>query len=224
MKLTDVSKSAIMTLRSHVIESQKKNPIITDPMAESCLNKFASCVSDEDITGILQRTLSSALTSHIAIRARKYDAMINEYISYHPNCVVINLGCGFDTRYWRIDHTKCTYYELDLPEIIDMKRKMLSDHLEYELLGCSILDTSWIDRITFRRNVQMIFQDPYSSLNPRMTVKELISEGLEIHRLGTRSERERNVFETLALVGLNPEYVTRFAHEFSGGPAPGNPD
>ncbi|GAK55609.1 hypothetical protein U27_02443 [Candidatus Vecturithrix granuli] len=70
---------------------------------------------------------------------------------------------------------------------------------------------------TYMRNVQMIFQDPYSSLNPRMTVKELISEGLEIHKLGTRVERERKVFEILDLVGLNPEYVTRFAHEFSGG-------
>jgi oligopeptide transport system ATP-binding protein len=69
----------------------------------------------------------------------------------------------------------------------------------------------------YMRNMQMIFQDPYSSLNPRMTVKELISEGLEIHKLGTKAERERKVFEILELVGLNPEYVTRFAHEFSGG-------
>ena len=70
---------------------------------------------------------------------------------------------------------------------------------------------------TYMRNMQMIFQDPYSSLNPRMTVKELISEGLEIHKLGTKAERERKVFETLEFVGLNPEHVTRFAHEFSGG-------
>jgi len=67
------------------------------------------------------------------------------------------------------------------------------------------------------RYMQMIFQDPYSSLNPRMMVKELISEGLEIHKMGTKETQERKVFETLYLVGLNPEYVTRYAHEFSGG-------
>jgi oligopeptide transport system ATP-binding protein len=69
----------------------------------------------------------------------------------------------------------------------------------------------------YHRSMQIIFQDPYSSLNPRMTVRELIGEGLEIHRLGTRNEQRKRVFETLEMVGLNPEYVTRFAHEFSGG-------
>jgi len=73
------------------------------------------------------------------------------------------------------------------------------------------------EKKVYMRNMQMIFQDPYSSLNPRMTVKELIGEGLEIHEMGTKKERERKVFEILELVGLNPEYVTRFAHEFSGG-------
>lgn len=69
----------------------------------------------------------------------------------------------------------------------------------------------------YMRYMQMIFQDPYSSLNPRMMVKELVSEGLEIHKMGTRETQERKVFETLRLVGISPEYVTRYAHEFSGG-------
>jgi oligopeptide transport system ATP-binding protein len=69
----------------------------------------------------------------------------------------------------------------------------------------------------FARQMQMIFQDPYSSLNPRMTVAEIIGEGLEIHRLGGRAERRDKVREIMALVGLNPEYENRFPHEFSGG-------
>ncbi len=69
----------------------------------------------------------------------------------------------------------------------------------------------------YMRFMQIIFQDPYSSLNPRMTVKELIAEGLEIHGMGTKKEREQKVFEVLEKVGLNPEHVTRFPHEFSGG-------
>jgi oligopeptide transport system ATP-binding protein len=73
------------------------------------------------------------------------------------------------------------------------------------------------DRKRFQRDMQIIFQDPYSSLNPRMTVKELIAEGLEIHHLGTKAEQNAKVFQTLRFVGLTPEYVTRYPHEFSGG-------
>jgi oligopeptide transport system ATP-binding protein len=70
---------------------------------------------------------------------------------------------------------------------------------------------------TFARQVQMIFQDPYASLNPRMVVREIIGEGLEIHSLGTRAEQVEKVREIMELVGLNPEYQNRFPHEFSGG-------
>ncbi len=68
-----------------------------------------------------------------------------------------------------------------------------------------------------RRDMQMIFQDPQSSLDPRMRVGELIAEPLVIHREGTRGERERRVAELCALVGLAPEAVRRYPHEFSGG-------
>ncbi|TFG48203.1 MAG: dipeptide ABC transporter ATP-binding protein, partial [Anaerolineales bacterium] len=68
-----------------------------------------------------------------------------------------------------------------------------------------------------RRNMQIIFQDPYASLNPRMTVGRIISEPLEIHNIGTSKERQDRVQELLRLVGLNPYFVNRYPHEFSGG-------
>ena len=69
-----------------------------------------------------------------------------------------------------------------------------------------------------RRNMQMIFQDPYASLNPRMTILEIIGEALDIHNLaGSRTERKKKVEGLLDLVGLNAEHVTRYPHEFSGG-------
>ncbi|MBN2499367.1 MAG: dipeptide ABC transporter ATP-binding protein [Anaerolineales bacterium] len=68
-----------------------------------------------------------------------------------------------------------------------------------------------------RRNMQIIFQDPYASLNPRMTVGNIISEPLEVHRIGTARERKERVQELLRLVGLNPYFVNRYPHEFSGG-------
>ena len=70
----------------------------------------------------------------------------------------------------------------------------------------------------FTRRAQIIFQDPYASLNPRMTVADIIAEGIDIHGLTrSRAERTERVYDLLNMVGLNKEHANRFAHEFSGG-------
>ncbi|WP_374020578.1 ABC transporter ATP-binding protein [Paenibacillus thiaminolyticus] len=69
----------------------------------------------------------------------------------------------------------------------------------------------------FRKRMQTIFQDPYSSLNPGMNVTQLISEPMEIHGFGTKAERRETVLELLNKVGLKPEHAERYPHEFSGG-------
>ena len=68
-----------------------------------------------------------------------------------------------------------------------------------------------------RRDIQIIFQDPYASLNPRMTVGSIVGEPLDIHNVGTAAEREERVKELLKLVSLNPHFINRYPHEFSGG-------
>ena len=70
----------------------------------------------------------------------------------------------------------------------------------------------------FRKDMQMVFQDPYSSLDPRMTVEDIIGEPLDVHKLySTKEERRAKVMELMSLVGLNAEHATRYVHEFSGG-------
>ncbi len=69
-----------------------------------------------------------------------------------------------------------------------------------------------------RRRMQMIFQDPYASLNPRMTVGSIVGEPLEVHKIGgSRREQQQRVQELLEIVGLNPYFINRYPHEFSGG-------
>jgi oligopeptide transport system ATP-binding protein len=68
-----------------------------------------------------------------------------------------------------------------------------------------------------RRRMQMIFQDPYASLNPRMNVAGIVGEPLDIHAIGTPAERRERVRDLLAIVGLNPDFADRYPHEFSGG-------
>jgi len=68
-----------------------------------------------------------------------------------------------------------------------------------------------------RRDMQIVFQDPYSSLNPRMRARKIVEEPLVIHELGSRAERRDRVAELFRLVGLSPAHLDRFPHEFSGG-------
>jgi len=68
-----------------------------------------------------------------------------------------------------------------------------------------------------RRDMQIVFQDPYSSLNPRMRARQIVEEPLIIHRLGARAERQERVAELFRLVGLNPVHLDRYPHQFSGG-------
>ena len=72
--------------------------------------------------------------------------------------------------------------------------------------------------LPLRKKMQMVFQDPYSSLNPRMTVEDIIGEPLDVHKLySNRKERREKIMALMELVGLNAEHATRYAHEFSGG-------
>ena len=74
------------------------------------------------------------------------------------------------------------------------------------------------DMLPYRRQMQMVFQDPYSSLNPRMTIEDIIGEPLDVHKLySSKQERRERILELMDIVGLNAEHAMRYAHEFSGG-------
>ena len=90
-----------------------------------------------------------------------------------------------------------------------------SGKLEYEGQEVNLRRTK--DRFQYSKKAQIIFQDPYASLNPRMTVGDIIAEGMEIHGMYTKERRTQRVYELLETVGLNKEHANRFPHEFSGG-------
>ena len=75
-----------------------------------------------------------------------------------------------------------------------------------------------VDMLPYRKRMQMVFQDPYSSLDPRMTVEDIIGEPLDVHKLyANKKERREKILSLMELVGLNAEHAMRYAHEFSGG-------
>jgi oligopeptide/dipeptide ABC transporter ATP-binding protein len=91
------------------------------------------------------------------------------------------------------------------------------DHGEIRFEGRDLLAMNANELRAFRRDAQIIFQDPYASLNPRMTVGQMLTEPLVLHNLVPRDRRRERVEELLRLVGLEPRSVRRYAHEFSGG-------
>ncbi len=96
----------------------------------------------------------------------------------------------------------------------------LYDKTDGEVLfdGIDVHKLRGSDKLRFARRAQIIFQDPYASLDPRMTVADIIAEGIDIHGLAkSRRERTERVYQLLEMVGLNKEHANRFAHEFSGG-------
>jgi len=83
--------------------------------------------------------------------------------------------------------------------------------------GVDVMAASRSQMQALRRDMQVIFQDPYASLNPRMRVRDIVGESLKIHNIGTQAERKKRVFELLETVGLSTEHAERYPHEFSGG-------
>jgi methyltransferase (TIGR00027 family) len=155
--LKAVSETALITLRARVLEAEKEKPVIEDPIGLECLNRLQSLLPIETRSKILNRKLSSTLTRHIALRSRKYDSYARTFIEENPNGMVVNLGCGFDTRYWRVSANAWKYVEIDLPEVIEIKKKVLGDIANYEMIGCSVLEEAWIERILSVQKENVLF-------------------------------------------------------------------
>jgi methyltransferase (TIGR00027 family) len=157
MNLSEISSTAILTLTCRVVESERKNPVFNDPIALLCLERLMSISSEQEKNRMIKwKNMYTGLQRRDArarvLTVKRFDSITNLFISNNPGCTVINLACGFDTRFWRIENKKCQYVELDLPGIIELKREVLKDHLAYELISCSVFDTSWIDQVTANGN------------------------------------------------------------------------
>jgi O-methyltransferase involved in polyketide biosynthesis len=153
LNLSEVSHTAILTLVCRVVATEKKDAGLNDPMAAQCLDRLMLIATQEEKNRINKwKKMYSGIQAHDARRRARtvasFDRITNLFISKHPGCNVINLACGLDTRFWRIENGKCKYIELDLPEMIDLKKEIFKDQLGYELIGCSIFEPAWIDRVT----------------------------------------------------------------------------
>jgi methyltransferase (TIGR00027 family) len=158
--LNDVSETLLITLYCRALETKTKDPVLEDYKAVEITEKLDPwlSVSESALRRILARgRVRKNLRLYIALRARRYDRYAREFLAENPRGIIVNLGCGLDTRFFRIDDGKTVLYDLDLPEVIELKRKFLSESGRYHYIASSVLNYSWMDRIKERHQGPFLF-------------------------------------------------------------------
>lgn len=191
--LTEVSETALITLRSRAIESGKAHPVLLDPVGEECFEALMDLVPEELRKRVMERKLSPVLTLHIALRARKYDQLCREFLEEHPDGLIVSLGCGFDTRFWRLGGGDLNYMELDLPGVIRTKQHILKDKITYKMIEDSVLEEEWITTVKMIQAEKVLFvaEGLFMYLPKDQTIQTLI-------RLAESFHSSRLVMEVVA--------------------------
>ena len=130
VELSDVEETALLTLYAKAIESQSKDPILKDEKAEEMVRKIDAMLEDRTSAMALQlknRTIDRRLVIYHALRTKKYDEYAQDFLTRNPAGTVVNIGCGMDTRFFRVDNGKLNFFDLDLPQMITFKKKMLKE-------------------------------------------------------------------------------------------------
>ena len=136
-----VSITLFVPLCPKAMETKHKKPIIIDNKAVEIINSI-----DFDIKPYLQKR-----TYHAAIvRTWIIDKIVNEFINKFPDCTILNLGCGLDTRISRLDNGILKWYDVDFPDVIDLRRKFFVENERIKFISKSIMDYSWFDDIKFK--------------------------------------------------------------------------
>jgi O-methyltransferase involved in polyketide biosynthesis len=139
--LNSVAETLLITLYIRATESQRPDALIKDERAEALVRQL-----DPET---LRKTL--ALTEDtgrivLILKSREFDRFAQDFLGRHPDAVVVHIGCGLDTRFERVDNGQVVWYDLDLPEVIDLRRELIGGEGErYHLLAGSVLEDAWLE-------------------------------------------------------------------------------
>ncbi len=158
MELPDISKTAIMTLAQRAADMESEKPILSDPMSLHCFEELLKRSDESERNQFLgwkrkyKRGWGAVSRKGVAQRVRNIDLIVKDFLARSPNGTVVELASGLDTRFWRIGKDAGRYIEIDLPEMIALRKELFKDKITHELIGTSVLDLSWIDKVTMHGN------------------------------------------------------------------------
>ena len=150
MALPDVAETGLLTFYCHVIESQIPNPILLDEKAVEIsrqLNPVLANSSSSLLRNLAKGKIKEELVVHINLRAKKYDEYARSFLAKNPYGVIVNIGCGMDSRFQRVDNGTATCFDLDLPEVIQFKKQFYRETDRYHVIGSSVFDYDWMDQV-----------------------------------------------------------------------------
>ena len=137
--LTSVSKTMLLTLHARAEHTLSDRPRFTDPAAVELVSRL-----DYDFTMARQDRL---MADGVVLRTLTLDPLVAGYMATHPGCTVVNIACGLDTRFQRLDDGHVTWYDLDLPDVISLRRRLLEDGERHRTIAASALDPAWPDQL-----------------------------------------------------------------------------
>ena len=157
---SDVPATVLITLYCRAIKSLSQKPIIKDPEAVSISKKLNSLIEQTHpilVDTVLNGKIDPDLVLRVALKARKYDQYVLDYLKKYPDAVIVNLGSGFDTRFSRIDNKQLLLFDIDLPNVINYKQKFIQPSERYQMIGESVFEDVWIARLKQWKNHHFIF-------------------------------------------------------------------
>jgi O-methyltransferase involved in polyketide biosynthesis len=148
--LPDVAETGMLTFYCHVVESQNQNPILLDRTAVEISRQLSPVFANSSsrlLRSLAKGKVKKELVVHINLRAKKYDEYANSFLMENPNGILVNIGCGMDSRFQRIDNGKMICFDLDLPEMIGFKKQFYKENDRYHFIATSVFDYSWMDQV-----------------------------------------------------------------------------
>lgn len=137
LTLTPEQETLLITLYA---KAQAGNPLFFDRMAQALLNRL-----DYDFARLRVPYKTVVL---VCQRASKIDRLTRDFMAEHPQAVVLQLGCGLDGRFWRVDDGRVHWYDLDLPPVTELRRQFFSESERYHLIAADVTDTGWMESVT----------------------------------------------------------------------------
>jgi len=157
--LNDVSETLLIPLYYRAIETQRPDAMIQDEKALDMIRRLSSQGPLRYDSDWLKRTPMSEANKVLRIMlTRQIDHYTRDFLGRHPEAVVVHIGCGLDSRFERVDDGQVEWYDLDLPDVIELHRKLIGDEGErYHLLGCSVLEDAWLETVRVHRGRPFLF-------------------------------------------------------------------
>jgi O-methyltransferase involved in polyketide biosynthesis len=151
--LNGVAETLLIPLYIRAVESQRPDALLKDEKAVALVTQI-----DADFSRIKELKIGKDDQVALILRNREFDRYVQDFLHRCPESVVVHIGCGLDGRFERVDNGLVEWYDLDLPEVIELRRKFIGgEKTRYHFIACSVFDSAWLSTISIHRNRPFLF-------------------------------------------------------------------